>query len=134
MATTTTHTTLTGTVVKVNGNGFKLDAHDWLNISRYAQPDEAPMPAVGERVTVNLDKAGFVRRIERVPSSAHSAEPENEPPAPSGVTPRTKDTVVTRLAVLNTATAMLGGGHGHAVDADAVLALAARLEGWATRA
>jgi hypothetical protein len=43
-----------------------------------------------------------------------------------------RDTVITRLAVLNTATAILSAG-GLPVVASEVVALAGQLEAWATR-
>jgi len=110
---------ITGKVLRTNGNGFKLESQDkWLNISKYAQ--DVQMPEVGQQVKVSLDSAGFVRKVEKMPG---------QQPGPAN---GSRDTTITRLAVLNTATAILSSGN-QVVDADEVLALATRLEAWATR-
>ena len=140
-----TNTEVTGKVVRVNQNGFQLAGETgWFNISRYATG--VAVPAIGDMVRVALDRSGYVRRVEshpiapapsaadrgfrerlaaEVPPDVGAAEPPAGPPV-------SRDRVVTRLAVLNTATSILGSG-ARAVEPDAVLELAARLEAWATR-
>jgi hypothetical protein len=119
------------TVSRTNGTGFRVvEGDEWLNISKYAKPAPA-MPEVGQRVRVSLDKSGYVRAIE--PGEELPAKPE----IPAGVsasagTPPCKDTVISRLAVLNTATAILSSG-GRQADGTAVMALAEKLEAWAHR-
>jgi hypothetical protein len=119
-----------GTVTKVNGTGFRIaEQEGWLNISKYAKPAPA-MPEVGQRVRVFLDKSGYVRTIEALEEVP--VEPEIPAPALSKVAPPCKDTVISRLAVLNTATAILSSG-GRQTDGTAVMALAGQLEAWAHR-
>jgi hypothetical protein len=117
-----------GTVSRVNGHGFTLAGRDgWLNISKYAPAEDVPMPTQGAVVSLQLDAKGFVRRIAA----------EDTPPrvqgrtAPMGRGGRDQSTI-TRLAVLNTSTAILSSGQ-RAADPAAVLALAEDLERWATR-
>ncbi len=64
-------TQLVGLVAAVNANGIKLDGGDgWLNFSKFA-PGLVP-PQRGQRVTVQLDKSGFVRGIETITDAPHS--------------------------------------------------------------
>ena len=134
-----------GTVAAVTAKGLKLDgAAEWLNFSRYTpvQPPER-----GASIVVIHDDRRFIHAIasmEPTPTSADAAfrarlavepvepmQPVQPEPAPAGP-PAGKDRTITRLAVLNTATAILSSG-GQPADPDAVIALAARLEAWATR-
>lgn len=128
--------TVEGKVLRINGNGFQITGRDgWLNISKFADACDVPTPKVGDVVKVKLDKSGYVRWIRTsVPEAQPEPEAETEPqPEETQPTERPcKDVIVTRLAVLNTATSILSSG-GRATDADAVIALAARLEAWATR-
>ena len=123
-------------VARVNERGIQTSGGEWLNLSRYANAADVPLPQAGDRVLLHLDRQGFVRKIEMVapatvaprseagPSTDGSGEAPKAPPA--------RDTVVTRLACLNTATAVLSSG-GRIAEADAVIELAERLETWATR-
>jgi len=107
-----------GVVSRANGKGFTLAGRDgWLNLSRYADPVPA-VPAEGARVRVGLDKAGFVRVIE--PAGAGAEEAPGAQPLAASL--GDKDTRITRLAALNTATAILSSGPR-----------AARLEAWVMR-
>ena len=137
-------------VGRTNGHGFQATSGDWLNFSRFAKPEDFIMPAPGSTVTVYLDKAGFVRRIapvERAVSptpfaparmaSAPSTTPTSTTPAErvvlaAHVEQDARGVVVTRLAVINSAVAILSSGGG-AATVDEVLAIAATLEAWATR-
>jgi len=134
------------TVVQTNGNGFKTSDGRWLNFSRYAVPSEVVMPSVGETVKVMIDSAGYVRKLA-APQPALSVEPPPpvvasapapvaEPVAPANVAPRleqdVRGTMITRMNVLSTATAILASGGGAATE-DEVIALAGRLEAWVTR-
>lgn len=124
---------ITGVVEAANPRGLLLAGRDgWLNISRYADPAPA-IPSEGSLVRLGLDKAGFVRTIE--------VEAEGERPASAAVSETAgsygqtfglRDQRIMRQAVLNTATAILSSG-GREADADEVVALAERLEGWVTR-
>jgi hypothetical protein len=111
-----------GTVSRANDTGFQLAARDgWLNISKYG--DGVEVPPVGALVAVELDKSGFVRRVDV------ETAPAVETPALAD-----RETRINRLAVLNTATAILGADPSYPVDAAEVAKLAARLEAWAIRA
>jgi hypothetical protein len=120
---------ISGTVTRVNGKGFQLAEVDgWVNLSKFAKPEDVAMPPTGARVLVSIDGSGFARKVAIVESPAARA-----PAAALAGSSTARETVITRLAVLNTATAMAGGGSGFAVDVEAVLTVAARLEAWATR-
>lgn len=122
------NTIIEGTVSKINGHGFRInEREDWLNISKYAKAEEAPMPTVGARVSITLDGSGFVRKVEEL----HTA-PEPQPTGTTTPGPDAKDVRITRLAVLNTATAILSSGN-RATDAKSVVELATRLEAWVLR-
>lgn len=140
-----TMATIEGKVTRTSSNGLQLAGHDgWLNISKFADSIDVPMPQVGDVVRLKLDKSNYIREIVAVKAEPFSInakekgepesqpEPRAEPQPPSGGAAPSKDTVVTRLAVLNTATAILSSG-GRAVEAKAVVELAAKLEAWATR-
>lgn len=123
-------TAITGTVTKTNGNGFRLDAHEgWLNVSRYAKLEDAPIPAVGDRVTARLDKAGFVRRIEHVPPVGQS-EPEPPAPTPAASVSPDKDRLMLRMSALRGACDVFTGT---GTSVEAVKLLAEDLEAWALR-
>ncbi len=139
-------TILEGKVTVANGTGFKLGEYDgWLNLSRYAKPADVFVPRVGEYVRVQLDGSSFVRKVApaEAPSNVqkmHNAQGETAP-AEASPEPRreaimsqvdAKDLRITRLAVLNTATAILYGNNGRG-NADEVLELAAKLEAWVLR-
>jgi hypothetical protein len=114
-----------GVVGKCNERGFTLRGREgWLNVSRYANP--APtVPAEGSRVRVGMDASGFVRTVEVL------AAPVAQETAPVPTGPA-RETAVTRMACLNTATAILSSG-GREANVDDVLEMAERLERWVTR-
>lgn len=119
-------TTIEGTITKTNGKGFQIaEQEGWLNISKWANPSEAAMPALGAKVMLTLDGSGFVRKI------TEKASPAVEPAA-MPATVDAKDKRITRLAVLNTATSILSSGN-RATSAKDVVELAAKLEAWVTR-
>ena len=132
-----------GIVAAVTATGLKLDEMDeWLTFSKFSKITH---PSEGDRVIVAYDDRRFIHRIQQTtPEPAADAtfrarlavqpvaQPEQPEPALVGPFPPSKDRTITRLAVLNTATAILASG-GHAADPDTVIALAARLEAWATR-
>ena len=124
-------TTVEGTVSRVNGNGFKLDNGDWLNISKYANAGDAPMPAMGERVKVTLDEAGFVRKVEQI-----AAPPQVEAPQPAqastGMAIGEKDRLIVRQSSLKAAVEVLAAG-GKEVSPAEVLDLAEVFEQWVYR-
>jgi hypothetical protein len=134
--------TFVATVARVNDKGFKIAEGDrWLNWSRFA--GERTTPPIGAKVNITLDGREFVQHVEVVqpatPAVAVTTVPTPTPPLapaePSALweAQDARGKVVLREAVLNTATAILAGG-GRAVDPAEVLALAAQLEGWVTRA
>ena len=127
------------TVSRTNGHGFQITDGSWLNFSKFAKAEDVAMPTVGDAVTVHLDKAGFVRHIDipKLPPADNKAvnlahqtvqTPDISTPKPTTC----RGAVVTRLAVLNTATSIPVSG-GRAVDPTEVVKLAAKLEDWATR-
>jgi hypothetical protein len=83
---------------------------------------------------VTPDKAGYVRKVAPVALAvaSASASPADNTSPPASSTRPDRDAIVTRLATLNTATAILSAG-GLPVVASEVFALAAQLEAWATR-
>lgn len=138
--------TFTATIAKVSDRGFKTAGDDkWWNWSKFGA--DRVEPPIGARVEVTVDGRDFVKAIEVVrPATPAAAVATVVPPAPPIATPEPtpapvatpaiqqddRGTVVSRLAVLNTATAILSSG-GRAVVVEDVLAIAARLEAWATR-
>jgi hypothetical protein len=127
MVATIVTATLEGVVSKTNGNGFKVEGREgWLNFSKFASPVPA-MPSEGAHVLVGLDKGGYVREVETLGSTA-AVFCIGE--TPTGA-PIDKDRRITRMACLNTATAILTTQG--AVDAADVLTLAACLETWVLR-
>lgn len=117
-----------GVVACSNAKGFQLEGRDgWLNISKFAAGVAAPER--GARVRVGLDKSGFVRTVETV-------SPTGEYSGNESVTTDTRpdrETAITRMACLNTATAILSSGGRAIGSATEVLEVAAQLEQWVTR-
>ncbi len=143
MANTVTATFLEGRVTAANGNGFKLhNVADWLNLSKYAKPADVFVPRVGEHVRVKVDNSNFVRSVAGLPVAGGEAQPGAQEAQPEAAPePRTeaimsqvdaKDLRITRLACLNTSTAIIAGSTGRA-NPDEVIALAERLESWVLR-
>jgi hypothetical protein len=143
-----------GDVTKTNGKGFQTRDGDWLNWSKFGDPDDVRMPAIGDTVKVQIDKAGFLRRLkvlaperaapvpvappaEAAPEHNSSVGTKKDAPAElpafvDRIEQEARGTVVSRLACMNTATAILSSG-GRAASPNDVLVLAAHLEAWATR-
>jgi hypothetical protein len=117
-----------GVVLRSNERGFTLRGREgWLNVSRYANP-APPIPGEGATVRVGLDNSGFVRTVDLLAPAPEAAEGVTAQPA-SGPG---RETSVTRMACLNTATAILSSG-SRAADPEEVLILAERLERWVLR-
>ena len=115
-----------GVVTCSNSKGFQLEGRDgWLNISKFAAGVAAPER--GARVVAGLDKAGFVRTVELVEVSSAEAPPTEPRTSPD------RETAITRMACLNTATAILSSGQRAIGDVAAVLGTAAQLERWINR-
>lgn len=153
-------TTIRGRVAQVNDKGLKLDGADqWANVSKFAVG--VVMPTRGQHVTLTLDGKGFIRGIALATTNGHQApalvapvQPA-QPPAASVVAPAaaTKPAApdwplpwegdadqqpgterrISRQAVLNTATAILGSGGRAIADPGEVVGLAAQLEKWVYR-
>ncbi len=116
-----------GVVTCSNAKGFQLEGRDgWLNISKFAAGVAAPER--GARVRVGLDKSGFVRTVETVSPIGENVGNES---ATTGTRPD-RQTAITRMACLNTATALLSCG-GQPMELGAVIELAGTLEAWVTR-
>jgi len=125
-------------VSRVNGHGFQTRDGEWVNLSKFADPAACPLPVAGQRVRVSLDSKGFARRVEvvdRLPTA--TALPVQAPSAGATASdaptaPASREAVITRLAVLNTAAAILCSAGQRVATAD-VLSVAGQLEAWATR-
>ncbi len=116
-----------GVVGRCNERGFTLRGREgWLNVSRYANP-APPIPGEGATVRVGIDSSGYVRTVELLAPAPAEESAGATPAAGPG-----RETSVTRMACLNTATAILSSG-GRAADLEEVLALAERLERWVLR-
>jgi hypothetical protein len=111
---------VTGVVTANNGKALQLEGSNrWLLPSTLAREQGLALPAVGERVTVELDGAGFVKGI--IPAPAAPGGPVSTP------RPDATDRAVLRLAALAAAAALLGSGVGQAKAERLVL----ELERWA---
>jgi hypothetical protein len=114
-----------GVVTCSNAKGIQLEGRDgWLNISKFAASVAAPER--GARVRVGLDKPGFVWTVESVSLIGEYVGYES---ATTGTRPD-RETAITRMACLNTATVILGSGGRAIGEVAAVLATAAQLERW----
>jgi hypothetical protein len=135
-------------VDRTNDHGVRTSDGDWLNLSKFAKPEDVVLPPVGATVRLHLDRAGYVRKIEPLvaapatPAAAVATvtTPALSAPAIEPATPRAlwdaqdaRGKVILRESVLNTATAILASG-GRAADPAEVLTLAERLEAWVVRA
>jgi hypothetical protein len=109
---------LSGTVASANERGVKLDGDDgegWRNFSKFGEPI-AP-PRRGQRVSLGLDAAGFVRELQVLDQapSATSATSSSD-----------------RLTVLKAAAHFVGlwGQNREDVRSDHVLVLADKWLAW----
>jgi hypothetical protein len=117
-----------GVVTCSNAKGFQLEGRDgWLNISKFATGVAAPER--GARVHVGLDKSGFVRTVETTAPIGECVVNES---VTTGTRPD-RETAITRMACLNTATAILSSGGRVIGSATEVLEVAVQLEQWVTR-
>ena len=116
--------TIPATIARVNGQGFQTreDPGKWFNLSKYATPPPT-IPPAGTEVRIALDGSGYVRAIETVGTPPATA-PADRHGAP------TKDAAIIRMNALKCAAQLLGPE----AETDRVLALAAKLEAWITRA
>ena len=127
-----TATELEGRVVRTNDHGLMLDGRaSWLNYSKFGSFRE-PLPQPGDVVKLVLDKAGFIRAVEPLapaqpaPRQLRSVEAQEAPvAAPS------KDTTITRLAVLKAAAQFCQ--YRQDATPDDVLDIASQWETWVTR-
>ncbi len=130
--------TITGIVRATNTHGVKLDGEtEWRNYSKFSKAEDLAQPFIGQQVTIGLDKAGFVRTLAPIGTNGYhkpAAQPAEASPAPAESAPVVLDTqrIISRQAMLNTATSMLSSG-GRAVDPKEAVALAAKLEQWVWR-
>jgi hypothetical protein len=136
-----------GVVARRNERGILLEGESgWLNVSRYANPAPA-LPLPGERVRLYLDKDGYIKDVERVVYTTEGPAEDGVDPEPDDAVPSRqveasppsreaslpdKDTRITRMNALSTATAILSSG-GRACEVADVLKLAAQLESWVNR-
>jgi hypothetical protein len=123
-------TQLTGRVVSVNEKGLKFEgAGAWLNTSKYAVG--VTLPERGQEVTVTLDTAGFIRRVEPANGTGAPAAAPAQNGAPGATSGQQRDRTITRLAVLKAA-AEYCASKEQSSSGD-VLKIAASWEKWVTR-
>lgn len=111
-----------GIVAKVNDRGVLLSGRsEWANVSKWASG--VALPRVGEKVTLRLDAAGFIRRIEPTADAA--------PDAPEQATVRAaaSDTLQARIAALQAAVGIVARESG-SMSVERVLAAANQLAAW----
>jgi len=110
---------LVGLVAAVNDKGLRLEGRDgWLNFSKWA--GELAPPSRGQRVTVRLDKSGYVRAIE----AAAGTDAPHSPVAG-------RETAIIRQTCVK-ASAAFCASRPDLKTAD-LFALAERMEAWVTR-
>ena len=110
---------IVGLVAAVNPNGIKLEGRDgWVNFSKFAAGLVPPQR--GQRVTVQLDKSGFVRAIETAEGMATTVD-----------TGPSRDTLIIRQCAIKAA-AEFCASRPELKSSD-LLALAERMEAWVTR-
>lgn len=130
-----TTTEVSGVIKAANERGVRLDGEEeWRNWSRWAKAKVDL--AAGQRVVLDIDASGFIRSamVDDAPSSPSSpaaSTPAASPGAAPAATTASREAVVTRLAVLNTATALLGAGAGVSVNYASVMRVAKVLEQFA---
>lgn len=87
--------TVEGIVASVNERGIRI-GEDWFNVSKFKpMPD---LPARGARVRITVDLKGFLSTISVLEQPQHT-------PATSSLS---RDTTITRLAVLKAAANFVG--------------------------
>ncbi len=111
---------LVGVVEAVNERGVKI-AGAWRNVSKWAE--SVILPERGATVTLSLDKSGFIRTIAPANGEAQNFAPPLVGPS--------KDTTITRLAVLKAAAEFAAGRPD--VKSGDVLRIAESWEAWVTR-
>lgn len=137
-ATTNSPAIVAGFVEGVNGSGF-LVRGTWWNVSKFAK-NVTTMPRTGDEIRAELDRQGFVRRLEVLNDSAAVSDKENG--VHNGAhaalpTHQAPDSTSARIAALSAAVAVLAAlpvrhPARQSVEAagDAVLDLAARFAAW----
>lgn len=151
---------VSGQVTKVLKYSFALDDGEAISISKFADPKPA-LPALGARVLVGLDSSGFARTIDAaglsvVPagdpatrslgsrSASNGATTPSDPMPPHVLGARAaaqhsaevsrgvgRDTIITRLAVLKSASHIAAARP--TMDRAAMLELATEMESWVGR-
>lgn len=132
-----TMTTVEGKVTRTNDKGLQIAGRDgWLNISKFANELDCPMPKVGQTVRLTLDKSGYIREIAPVvdaPATMQvSAPTEDSATAQTPVSDDRKQQLIVRQCVLKVAADLATIG-GMASNVEETLSLAARLENWVLR-
>lgn len=122
---------LDGTVERSNERGFTLAGRDgWLNFSKFAAAPTLPEP--GDHVLVTCDRAGFVREVTVLSSTAAESRPTVQSSDSSSAEPAGKDRQIVRMNALGHAVALCTAG-GIGANVSDVLDVAAVLERWVTR-
>lgn len=102
-----------GEVVTTSNNGVKI-GENWYNYSQY---DEVKHPAPGDEVELKISKGKWIKNVMFV------SEPHKNPSTAA----IDKQVIITRLALLNTATAILST-HEESTDPETVMNVARTLE------
>jgi len=133
---------LEGIVTAANGYRFTLDGEEWT-WTKFRQPEDFVMPAVGDRVSFSLDRGGYVCRVTVLEAAERSAPGVQLAPVAGGgeresvileggLTTDDRGRAIARMNALTTATAILSSGGG-ATTADEVFALGRLIEAWIFR-
>lgn len=124
-------TTLTGTVTACNPQGIRLLGHqDWLNFSRFGNLD-VPHPALGEKVTVQVDGRGFIKALDILEGSAHGSTDHATAPTAPAEDPDRRQALIIRQVAVKAAVDFLAPRSE--AKSEHILALAEKLETWINR-
>lgn len=123
-------------VCAVNDKGIKDTDGTWYNVSKYANVDDCPMPRTYDVVNVHLDKASFIRRIERI-QTAPTSEPtaETTPPVAAVIVDDRRQQLIVRQNALAHAVVIITANRtdGSKIRLDDVLKCAEQIEAWILR-
>lgn len=122
---------ITGTVTAVNPKGLRLEGQDgWLNYSQY---HDVPRPNRGQSVQVQVtrsERGSYIKALVLLDTGTHCVESVESSASTASRSAGSRETTITRLAVLKAASHFLTNTGATGED---VLDLAAAWEGWVTR-
>lgn len=128
--------TFTGRVLKANDTGIVLDSQPdvWLNRSSKGSAAALELPTVGQHVTITATPWKERYYIGAVTINTNGNTPVAAQDGQQVAQEPDRERRISRLAVLNTATAILSHNlAGKPIRAEDLEALAARLEAWTYR-